>query len=189
MYDAVVVCGMRLQDDNTFPPFVYQEIDRAIWLLSEGLAEWFVFCGNYWAGEADRGIRECDVAEAYLQERYPSFLSRFLKEGQSTVVQENWGFLKLTYPTLRRLHQVTITPLLPRMRYVAEWTYGDEAELSFTALPWPSVDFPLERTLLKIAKCIYASMERGDHTFLIRNGVSRWQELWKAHENCTECFG
>ncbi len=190
IYDAVVVCGTCLQDDNTFLPFVYAEIDRAIELLRQRQAEVFVFCGYYWAGETFRGIRECDVAEAYVRQRYPEYLPYFLKEDRSTVVQENWGFLRLTYPSLWRIHQVTIAPLLPRMQYVADWIYGDDGELTFEVLEGIEVpDFPFEEKNLEIAKCIFSTMDRGDMDFLIQDGVSRWQEYWDSHLGCARCFG
>ncbi|HSX02558.1 MAG TPA: ElyC/SanA/YdcF family protein [Candidatus Saccharimonadia bacterium] len=197
-YDAIVVFGNRLREKNgserEFEPFVYQEIDRAVELLSRGAAPLLVFCGNYWAGEADRGIRECDVAEAYMSRRHPEYLPQFRKEGRSTCVQENWAYLRLTYPELRRLHQVTIAPLLPRMKFVGQQMYEDHGQLSFEALPWPDTEFRHEEKLLQVAGCIFESVDplksrkRSPYEILLQDGVSCWQELWKAHGGCAKCF-
>lgn len=193
IYDAVAVFGARLQEDNSFPSFVYKEIDRAMQLVESGQAPRLIFCGNYWAGEKFRGVRECDVAEKYIRVRYPHILSRFYKEGRSTTVPENWLFMKLDFPSVRKIHQVTIEPFLPRMKFCGDWIYGDDGELTHEALPWPNT-FPHEPLLLKIMQCMFTvqnNKKRGDHTFLLQKGSSnksQWVKLWDAHGGCRRCF-
>ncbi len=192
-YDAVAVFATRLQDDGTFLPFVYHEIDRAVAIIETGQASHLIFCGSHWAGEEFRGTRECDVAEAYLSERHPHILPYLLKEGRSTTVPENLLYMKLCFPGIRTIHQVTIVPLLPRMKFCGDWIYGDEGELTYETLPWPADDFPHEPKLLQIMRCIFTVQNdkmRGDHTFLLCEGSeeSRWKELWDSHGSCRICF-
>lgn len=193
MCDAVAVFGTRLQNDGTFLPFVYQEIDRAVAMIETGQAPKFIFCGSHWAGESFNGTRECDVVEAYLQRSHPHILPYFLKEERSTTVQENWLYMKLTFPNIRRIHHITIMPFLPRMQFCGDWIYGDEGSLTHEALPWPAEDFPHEPQLLRDAQCIFKvfyHMERGDHTFLLypESDISRWVALWQEHGNCRSCY-
>lgn len=192
-YDAVAVFGTRLQENNTFLPFVYQELDQAVTLVEGGLASRLIFCGSHWAGEGFGGVRECDVAEAYLAKRHAPILPYFMKEGRSTTVPENWLYMKLAFPDIRKIHLVTIKPLLPRMKFCGDWIYGDEGSLSFEALSWPATSFPHEAKLLQIMRCIFTVQNhkrRGDHTFLLRkgSGESCWEELWDAHGSCKSCF-
>lgn len=192
-FDAIVVFGTRIQDDGTFLPFVYQEIDRAATLISEGRAPQFIFGGSHWAGESFRGVRECDIAEVYFKNTYPHLASTFLKENRSTCVPENWLFVKIGFPHLRRIHQITIAPLVSRMAFTADWIYGDDGELSHEALPWLASDFPYEEQLLRDARCIftvYNNMKRGHHDFLLdrESGESKWEQLWQAHGNCLVCY-
>lgn len=191
-YDAVVVFGTRLQQNGTFLPIVYQEIDRAIKILKQSAAKQFIFCGSHWIKDGLRGPKECDVAEKYVGEKYPECLKQFKKEGRSTTVPENWLFLKLDFPEARRLHQVTLTPLLPRMQFFGDWIFGDEGELSFETLTCPESLYPQERRVFRDAKCIltvYNKMKRGDHKFLLKNGKSRWKQLPDDHHNCQRCYG
>jgi hypothetical protein len=192
-FDAVAIFGTRLQDDDTFLPFVYQEIDRAASLITEGLAPQVIFCGSHWAGEKFRGVRESDVAEVYFKDMYPQLARAFLKESQSTCVQENWLFMKVGFPSIRRIYHITIRPFLPRMAFTGDWIYGNDGVITHEALPWPVTNFPHEAQLLRDAKCIftvYNHMERGHHNFLLnpKTGESKWQELWWAHGNCSSCY-
>lgn len=192
-YDAVAVFGTRLQDDGTFLPFVYKELDQAVALVEQGRAPRLIFCGSHWAGEGLRGKRECDVAEAYVSRRHPHVLPYFYKERRSTTVPENWLYMKIGFPAVRTIHLVTITPLLERIKFCGDWIYGDEGSLTYEALPWPASDFPHEPQLLRIMRCMFTVQnrkKRGDHTFLLHKGseTSCWTKLWTEHGSCRSCF-
>lgn len=188
LYDAVVVFGTRLKEDNTFPEHVYLQIDMAVNMLNLGLASRMIFCGSHWAASGSREIKECDVAEAYVTRRYPQHLARLSKEGRSTVTPENWLFLKRDFPEIRQLHLVTITPLVARIVFLGDYIYGDTVSISVTALPWSPTDYPHESVLLREAQCIFTrwtSMKRGDDGFLVNpDGSSRWKELSDSHHAC-----
>jgi hypothetical protein len=185
------VFGTQLDEQGAFPPFVPLLIDRAVDHIRLGRAPKIVFCGSHplKAGYL-RGPKECDAAEAYLRHRHPGIIARgqFYKEDRSTSVPENWLFLKQNFPHLRRLHLVTIAPLLPRIRFLGDWIYGDNAALSFESLSWTRIDFPHEPRMLRNARCTLTTrnqMRRGDHGFLLKkDGSSRWDELRLDHHAC-----
>lgn len=189
--DVVVVFGTMLREDGKFPQHVYQQLDWAIELLQAGVAPRIAVCGSHAMKVGLRGLLpECDVAAQYLQESQSSRRWSIHKVTNATNTPENWLFLKILLLeqlglTLPRIKMVTLLPLLPRITFFGRRIFGVEAELSFDAIPWPSDEFSGEKRLLADARCTLASMEPGDHTFLLYpDGSSRWNELRLAHHAC-----
>ncbi|HSX01855.1 MAG TPA: hypothetical protein VLI05_00915 [Candidatus Saccharimonadia bacterium] len=202
-YDAIAVFGSQLTATGKFPDYVYNEIDYAVGLLDDGAASTLVFCGSHALKHGLQGRRECEVAAEYLGDHHPGHLPRLRKEARSTSIPEKWLFTKTGYPDLHRIHVVTIEPLLPRIRFLGNWIYGDEGELSFTALPWPNDAFSDEPRLLQDAECAltvrgipvrgtseHEPMARGDHRRLLNeDGSSRWDEIRRDHYECDKYGG
>lgn len=189
-YDAVAVFGSQINSSGQFPPFVYQAIDRAIQLLEAGAASKLIFCGShaFKMGQPSKKKVECEIAETYIREHYPQYIERFLKECESTSVVENWLYLRARFGPYRRIHLITIDPLLPRMKYVGDWMYGGYGRLSFETVPGFGDMFPDDARVLRNTKCILTvrnNMPRGRYQYLLKNGRSIWQELRIEHrENC-----
>lgn len=187
-YDAVAVFGTKLQPDGKFPAFVYDEIDHAIGFLKRGRATYIIFCGSHSLKAELKGEKECEVAKRYVDEHYPEHSHRVLMEDQSTCIPENWLFLRKNFPTLRRIHLVTIAPLVPRIEFLGDWIYGDHGQLSFTGLPLEPGNFPNEARLLRDVKCILMKrnkIKRGDYKSLLNSdGSSCWNKLRLDHHHC-----
>jgi hypothetical protein len=189
----VAVFGAQLNSQGSFPPYVLQEIDRAIKLIEAGATHYLVFCGSHALKQGLQGPTECEVARAYVAQHHPSYLKRFRGEDKSTNIPENWLLMKLGFPHLEHIHLITIEPLLPRVQWLGQMVYGNDAELSFEALPWPAQDFPNEKRLLQDAQCTLTErgfqgrrMGPGEHRFLLDESTSRsrWNELRLDHHNC-----
>lgn len=187
-YDAVVVFGTQLNDKGEFPQFVYQLIDSAIGILAQNKAETFIFCGSHAMKSGLSGRKEADVAYEYVRRYHSNFIHRMKLEKHSTNIPENWLFLKVNFPSLRSIYLITIRPLLPRIKFLGDWIYGNDATLTFGTLPEDEKEFPNEKRLLQDAECTLLKrnkMRRGDHTFLLKKKTeSRWNELRLDHHNC-----
>ncbi len=180
-YDAIVFFCSALTDRGEVPAFAKPAIERAVELVRQGKAPRLIICGSHPLKIGPRRRKECDVYATYVEARNPELTVAIKKESESTSIPENWLYLKLCFPELKRIKLVTYKLLLPRVKFFGHKIYGKSARLSFETVSATSGLFAHEVRFLRDAKCILKNMRPGQHSFIEKPG---WDALRRAHHSC-----